>query len=218
MTYTLNDIFIGNFKLNQLFGGNPSRYSSFNIKGHNGIDFSMPVGSQVVSASDGWVREVGFDPGGFGKYVKVVHNGFFTLYAHLDQIFVHQNDRVVSGQLLGLSGNTGNTSGPHLHFGVAPCDAQGAKLVPQNGYSGYINPLLAPCKWVVRGLAAPVTPPTPDALPGKNSDELRALTVLYQALPVLKQENGQLYGSLEGLARDLVAIQVAFRASQGKNS
>lgn len=159
MAYQLGDVFIGRFPITQSFGARPLIYGPrYGLKGHNGIDFGCPTMTPLLSAADGWVKEAGFDSGGYGNYVKIIHDGFFTLYGHMNDITVKVNDTVVSGQLIGHSNNTGFSDGPHLHFGVAPCDVNGNKTEKDNGYSGYINPLGDRCKWVVKNLTAPVTP------------------------------------------------------------
>lgn len=157
--FRLGDIFIGDFPITQNFGARPEVYfARYKLKGHNGLDFGCPSNTPLVAAADGWVIEAGFDAGGYGNYIKVVHDGYFTLYAHLNDILVHVKDKVFSGQLIGHSNNTGFSDGPHLHFGVAPCDVNGIKTEIGNGYSGYIDPLGSRCKWETKKITAPVVP------------------------------------------------------------
>jgi len=154
--FKIGDIFIGNYSQTQSFGGNASMYAQFGLKGHNGLDFGTPNGIQIVSTADGWISEIGTDPTGYGNYLKVVHNGYLTIYAHFREVIIKLNEKVVSGQLLGYSDNTGNSTGPHLHFAVAPCDAKGIKTEINNGYSGYIDPNGDRCQWVIKNLTKPV--------------------------------------------------------------
>lgn len=173
MAYVLGDIFIGDFPVTQTFGARPEVYSArYGLKGHNGEDFGVPSLTMILSAADGFVSEIGFDAAGYGKYVKIVHNGFLTLYAHLNDIVVQKGDRVVAGQLIAHSNNTGFSDAPHLHFGVAPCDANGIKTEADNGYSGYIDPLSSLCEWQIKNLTAPITPSaeTPQAISVPSSD------------------------------------------------
>lgn len=157
MTYALSDIFIGNFPVTQDFGANPQAYNArYGIKGHNGTDFGCPTNTMILSAADGKVMEVGFDAGGYGKYIKIIHDGFLTLYGHLNDYQIQVGDHIVSGQLIGHSNNTGNSTGPHLHFGVAPCDVNGSKTLIDNGYSGYIDPMGSDCVWNIKNLTSPV--------------------------------------------------------------
>lgn len=167
MTYLLGDIFIGSFPITQPFGADPTRYAAlYGLKGHNGIDFGCPEMTLILSAADGFVSEVGFDSGGYGNYLKVVHNGYLTLYGHLHDIVVKKGDRVVAGQLIAHSNNTGFSTGPHLHFGVAPADANGVKTEPNNGYSGYIDPDdTTRCSWQVKNLTSPVVQEAIDTKP-----------------------------------------------------
>jgi len=92
-----------------------------NIHGHNGVDFSGRGGSSVVAAAAGKVLislSSGYN-GGYGQYVVIQHsNGTQTLYAHLSANFVSAGDFVDQGQLIGNIGNTGLSTGPHLHFEV----------------------------------------------------------------------------------------------------
>ncbi len=84
---------------------------------HKGLDLYLKTGDTVVSAFDGVVRYAKFNGGGYGNCVVVRHlNGLETIYGHLSQINVAENQYVQAGELLGLGGTTGHSSGPHLHF------------------------------------------------------------------------------------------------------
>ena len=86
---------------------------------HMGIDLSLQIGAPIYAAFDGKVRYARFNTGGYGNLVVIRHcNGLETYYAHLDKISVQPNEMVSSGQLIGLGGTTGRSSGPHLHFEV----------------------------------------------------------------------------------------------------
>jgi hypothetical protein len=86
---------------------------------HGGIDIGAGVGTPIRSPLSGTVIEVGYEAKGWGKYVRVQHSdGTVTLYAHMDQYAVKQGQRVNAGQWVGNVGETGRTSGPHLHFEV----------------------------------------------------------------------------------------------------
>lgn len=92
------------------------------VHGHNGIDFGAPIGTQVYAALGGVVTLVRGDNGwngGYGNYAVIKHsNGVQTLYAHLDSVLVDQGQNVSKGQSIARSGNTGQSTGPHLHFEV----------------------------------------------------------------------------------------------------
>ncbi len=85
---------------------------------HQGVDFTAPVGTPVYAAADGRVTVAKFLPG-FGEVVEIDHGGDLkTRYAHLDHAVVTVGAAVTAGQVVALSGNTGKTTGPHLHFEV----------------------------------------------------------------------------------------------------
>ena len=85
---------------------------------HKGIDIHLNRGDTITSAFDGMVR-IAQAKGAFGNVVIIRHyNGLETVYAHLSKIKVKPGQIVTSGQLIGLGGNTGRSSGPHLHFEV----------------------------------------------------------------------------------------------------
>lgn len=93
-----------------------------NYDGHNGYDFDISY-QPVLAAAAGTVTFAGWnesDPyAGYGQMVLINHhNGYVTLYGHLSELDVHKGERVAAGQRLGISGTTGHSSGPHLHFSV----------------------------------------------------------------------------------------------------
>jgi murein DD-endopeptidase MepM/ murein hydrolase activator NlpD len=84
---------------------------------HTGIDLVEPDLSPIQAADDGVVVLVGSGPYGYGNYVVLAHQGgLTTLYGHLNKALVKVGDVVTQGQLIGLEGSTGNSTGPHLHF------------------------------------------------------------------------------------------------------
>ncbi len=85
---------------------------------HNGIDIGVDMGTPVHAAMDGYVSETGYNSG-FGNYIVLSHHaGWMSLYGHLQAISVKEGQRVSAGQRIALSGNTGYSTGPHLHFSV----------------------------------------------------------------------------------------------------
>jgi len=85
---------------------------------HDGIDIAAPVGTPVVSPRDGVVLAVGHSPT-FGWFVRLYHeHGYVSFFAHLNRVAVSTGDAVLQGQHIASSGNTGQTTGPHLHFGL----------------------------------------------------------------------------------------------------
>jgi murein DD-endopeptidase MepM/ murein hydrolase activator NlpD len=91
------------------------------IHGNNGVDMGNPIGTTVVASAPGEViiaRSSGWN-GGYGQMVVITHpNGTQTLYGHLSQVDVSAGMYVVQGQRIGAVGNTGRSTGPHLHFEV----------------------------------------------------------------------------------------------------
>lgn len=84
--------------------------------GHNGLDFGIPVGTDVEATMDGKVVYAGWNNEGYGNLVIVENGPYRTYYAHLSQIPVQLGESVSAGSTIGLSGNTGNSTGPHLHY------------------------------------------------------------------------------------------------------
>lgn len=91
------------------------------LHGYNGIDLAAPMRTPILASASGTViivRSAGWN-GGYGNYVVITHdNGTQTLYAHNSQNIVYQGQYVVQGQVIGYVGNTGRSTGPHLHFEV----------------------------------------------------------------------------------------------------
>lgn len=108
---------IAGYFMRPIVGGRKSQ----EIHGYNGIDLAAPRGSVVRSSAPGTVivaRAVGWN-GGYGKYMVIAHpNGTQTLYAHLDSLVANVGAAVAQGQTIGFVGNTGKSTGYHLHFEV----------------------------------------------------------------------------------------------------
>jgi len=85
---------------------------------HPGLDIAVPVGTPIRASGGGVVGESGED-NEYGRLVRIDHpDGFQTLYGHASRILVAVGDSVAAGQVIGLSGSTGRSTGPHLHFEV----------------------------------------------------------------------------------------------------
>ena len=99
-------------KITDIFGYRPNRRRM-----HQGLDIKVQTGDTIYAAFDGKVRVTSYQRRGYGHYVVIRHNnGIETLYAHLSKKFVEANDNVKAGEPIGLGGNTGRSSGSHLHF------------------------------------------------------------------------------------------------------
>jgi len=104
----------------QYYGQNPDAYAKYGYRGHNALDLSAAVGTPVKACADGIVSKVGNDADGYGLYVIVWHPALkvYVLTGHMSRQDVKAGDAVTQGQQVGLSGNTGNSTGPHVHFEV----------------------------------------------------------------------------------------------------
>jgi len=88
-------------------------------KFHNGIDMAAPRGTPVYATAHGRIRVVGNQPKGLGKFVTIQHaHGYQSIYGHLLEPLVQKGDSVVAHQMIALTGNTGKSTGPHLHYAV----------------------------------------------------------------------------------------------------
>jgi murein DD-endopeptidase MepM/ murein hydrolase activator NlpD len=155
---------VSKVNITQYFGNtpfasqNPQVYNGF---GHNGVDFAVPSGTPILSAQSGIVVGTGNTDTAcsgvsYGKWVLIKHtNGLTTLYAHLSRIDVTSGQAVSALQKIGLSGNTGYSTGPHLHFTVYASDSVHVSgpteykskvcgtymIMPLAPRAGYLNPL-----------------------------------------------------------------------------
>ncbi|MDR0811528.1 MAG: peptidoglycan DD-metalloendopeptidase family protein [Paludibacter sp.] len=94
-----------------------SKFGPRRYRYHYGTDLKLQVGDSVRVAFGGKVRIVDYERRGYGHYVVVRHrNGFETVYAHLSKVLVELNQEVACGEVIALGGNTGRSTGPHLHF------------------------------------------------------------------------------------------------------
>lgn len=110
--------FEGHYRISSPF--NPRRHHPVTgrISPHKGTDFAMPVGTTVKAPANGRVEKVGNHPAA-GRYIVIRHdNGYKTRYLHLSKPLVSRGDRVTMGERIALSGNTGRSTGPHLHYEV----------------------------------------------------------------------------------------------------
>ena len=105
------------YYIRPIYGG----YKSQGLHGYNGVDLAGPLGTPVVAAASGDViisRQGGWN-GGYGNYIVIQHdNGTQTLYGHLRSNVAEVGWHVTQGQLIGYLGNTGRSTGAHLHFEV----------------------------------------------------------------------------------------------------
>ncbi len=97
---------------------------------HSGLDLGVKQGTPVMAAETGYIAKVALGTKWYGNYIMIIHGGnITTLYGHLSSVQVSQDQYVTKGQLIGYSGNTGYSSGPHLHFEVR---SNGIPVDPQS--------------------------------------------------------------------------------------
>jgi murein DD-endopeptidase MepM/ murein hydrolase activator NlpD len=124
----------------QPFGEKGALYTSLGILGHNGIDEPCPVGTRVSAPHNGRVIRSLFNPTA-GNYVCILDESgkYETCYLHLSKPSCVPGQTVKVGDEIGRSGNTGSSTGPHLHFMLYEC-VNGERINLGNGYKGAINP------------------------------------------------------------------------------
>ncbi len=105
---------------------------------HTGMDFTAKRGTDVYATGDGYVEEIENKRWGYGKSIIINHGyGYKTRYAHLSGFKVKKGDKITRGQLIGLVGSTGRSTGPHLHYEV---EKNGAKVNPISYYHNDLTP------------------------------------------------------------------------------
>lgn len=131
----------GHYRVSSSFSPKRRHPVTGRMSPHNGTDFSMSTGTSVLSTGDGIVTRVKDHPYA-GKYIEIQHSGrYVTRYLHLSRILVKKGQKVKRGELIAKSGNTGRSTGPHLHFelliGGRPVNPVTAKIpmaaaIPEN--------------------------------------------------------------------------------------
>ncbi len=133
--------FSGEYPISQKYGGlhdDPllrEKYKDYGVVGHDGVDFQMDPGTEILAADDGEVVRAR-ENSDYGTTVVIQHDWGKSYYGHLSEIKVKESDRVKKGDIIALSGSTGLSTNPHFHFGVKPL-----KNDVSNGYYGKVNPL-----------------------------------------------------------------------------
>jgi murein DD-endopeptidase MepM/ murein hydrolase activator NlpD len=108
----------GEVDVSSEFGLRPNPFGGRTYELHNGIDFRGPIGTPIYATAAGVVTKADYS-GGYGQHIVIDHGyGYETLYAHLSERSVAVGDRVTRGDLIGALGNTGRSSGPHLHYTI----------------------------------------------------------------------------------------------------
>jgi murein DD-endopeptidase MepM/ murein hydrolase activator NlpD len=125
--------------MTQEYGATAFAQKAYKSKFHNGVDFGTPIGTPILAADDGKIIAVGNNDKGtsrwtkyqYGKYIVIQHdNNLASLYAHLSRQVVAVGDTVKKGDIIGYSGNTGYSTGAHLHFTVYWAPSIQFKAIP----------------------------------------------------------------------------------------
>jgi hypothetical protein len=186
-----------NAPVSQAFGSNPTngirpgspdywiiqQFGNYQPNGHTGVDISVPVGTPVGAAGSGTVLHEGWmggtyadnpwwiAPGFAGICVVIDHGSFIGIYGHMSSTSVSKGDYVTEGEVIGLSGNTGGSTGPHLHFEVLP---DGWDF--NNGMYGRVNPAAFISAGASMGPTGNVTPaPVPVPDPTEEEDFMTSM-------------------------------------------
>lgn len=130
-------------KISQLYGEHPDWYVKYGFPGHNGIDWAIVNYTDILDTAPGivtMITPVKADPNGYGLNIQITHEGtegekYTTIYAHLGNVKVTPGQEVEAGELIALSDNTGNSTGPHLHFGLRDM----SRL--SEPYRGWVDPM-----------------------------------------------------------------------------
>lgn len=185
-----------------LFGANPAQYLPLKQKGHPGNDFECPLGTPLYAPCDGDAFYTTDKAGGDGFWIRFPNNTapqFNIILWHMPnagnptypfQIPTGKGTvtSIKAGEFLGYTGNSGypvESTGPHLHLGIIPCDATGEALNPNNGYLGCVDP-----QPFYNGLYAENInhPPTPQTI--EKAEEV--VTVAQEAITIAKNPNASL--------------------------
>ncbi len=142
---------IANPYITQFFGATPSSTHLYASGEHSGVDFRAAVGTPILASANGTVAGIGDTDtacprASFGKWIFIKHdNNLAMVYAHMSQINVKTGDKITQGQVIGLSGNTGHSTAPHLHISVFPADAVSIQNRPSKACPGkvFIMPIAA---------------------------------------------------------------------------
>ncbi len=139
--YQLSDIFEGNYNISQPYGANPQYYKQFGLKSHEGTDWATPVGVKLLNPfNQGIVLRAAWDPT-YGYYQTIwdPQQKCAVWYCHLSRHYVKAGQKISRYTVTGLTGRSGNVTGPHLHCNFVETDAYANRLNMKNGNQGFLN-------------------------------------------------------------------------------
>jgi Peptidase family M23 len=134
----------------QMFGENPEIYKSIGLAYHNGVDIAYTGNdSTLIMPCSGQVTFVGYDPQGYGNYVKIWNkqDNVSIIFAHFSKVLVSKGQELNQGDEVGIEGSTGFSTGSHCHFQINPVNSNYEKLYPNNGVYGAVDPIPYLEKW-----------------------------------------------------------------------
>ncbi len=137
----LSTPFDGTQQVIQFFGQHPNhyaqyRYNSIALKGHPGIDFAMPPGTNLFAVDNGRIMAISYETGGFERYIKIEHRWGESFYAHAGDVQVEAGQLIKRNDVIAASGPNRLGVEPHMHFAI--------RVTPYNrfdGWGGFIDPL-----------------------------------------------------------------------------
>jgi murein DD-endopeptidase MepM/ murein hydrolase activator NlpD len=152
--------------ITQPFGARPEVYARWGLPGHEGIDIGARLNAPIYACAPGTVYQVFLDDGkhNYGNHVRISHEladgrVYKTIYAHLSYILVQVGQIIRQGQTIGLTGSTGNSTGPHLHLTLKK---QGASAA---GETSFPRDIIDPAPFLTRPTPRPAPSPPPTATP-----------------------------------------------------
>ena len=207
----------GNPIVTQRFGENPDYYRQFGVAGHTGIDYGVPMGTAVHAAAAGTVVGIAdLGSSSFGLHVVLNHRWGQTLYAHLSGLKVQLQEEVEAGQTIAQSGNSGNSTGPHLHFQLKVFGREAP------GYAGCCDPApyLAPCPALDSPAQEPAAQEPAASQPAASQPAAQqpttspGLQAIADARWHAEEATRELEGALQQIEAALEASQAALAAGQ----
>lgn len=137
--------YLGGYRITQYFDTNPQNYARFSLAGHEGVDLALPNGTMLFAVHDAKVMRAGYDSAPYGIAVRLIWSaeGFQweAIYAHMKKATVVVGTEVQAGTLLGYSNNTGNSTGPHLHFSLKKLGTVTPSRHSTRTYKDLVDPL-----------------------------------------------------------------------------
>jgi len=141
--YNLSDIFEGDYPISQQYGVNASYYQQFGFAAHEGTDYATPTGVNILCPFEKGIiiRDVDAPVDAYGGHLVVWDpvQKVAVWYCHLSKNNASIGQEFTRGQVMGQTGNTGNSSGPHLHVNFVETDENKNRLNTNNGYKGFLN-------------------------------------------------------------------------------